>query len=368
MTDTPSILILHGNDEYAISGHIERICAGLGDSSTAEMNIARFDGRAGLDFEGLNTAVNAAPFLAPRRVMVLEHPVSAFAPARKKAVELQELSQPPATSPQQEDEKPQPGIATTRPEEDDQPDDHRPFSRKKFIDLLDKAQPTTTIILAEYDRLKGDHWLLKYASGNPCAGVHVYNLPTHMEMPRWIESETRKLGGKIEPGAAQRLSEMVGEDPRIAAQELGKLLTYVNYARPISMGDVDKVSIASAQGNIFDLVDALGQGDGNRAQHVLHTLLEDEEVFAIWGMVIRQFRLLLQARELLDAGKSPAEVQTVLGLHPYVAPKICNQARRFSLPALETIYHKLLEIDEGAKTSQVPLDLALDLLVADLAQ
>jgi DNA polymerase-3 subunit delta len=367
MTDSPSILILYGTDEFAISGHIQRICAGLGDSSTAEMNIARFDGRLGLDFEAFNTAVNAAPFLAPRRVVVLEHPVTAFAPSRKKVAELQEASQPPAGSSQPEEEKPRQAI-NKQPEVDDQPDDHRPFSRKKFIDLLDKAQPTTTIILAEYDRLKGDHWLLKYASVNPRAGVHVYNLPTHMEMPRWIESETRKLGGKIEPGAAARLSDMVGEDPRIAAQELDKLLTYVNNSRPISMADVDKVSIISAQGNIFELVDALGQGDGSRAQHVLHQLLEDEEAFALWGMVIRQFRLLLQAREMLDAGAGISQIQSALKLHEYVAPKVTGQARRFSLPALESIYHKLLEIDEGVKTSQVPLDLALDLLVVDLAQ
>ena len=37
------------------------------------------------------------------------------------------------------------------------------------------------------------------------------------------------------------------------------------------------------------------------------------------------------------------------------------------MPALESIYHKLLEIDKGAKTSQVPLDLALDTLVVSLA-
>ena len=81
MPETPSVLLLHGNDEFAISGHIEKLCAGLGDPSTADMNIARFDGRLGLDFEALNTAVNAAPFLAPRRVMVLVHPGSAFASA-----------------------------------------------------------------------------------------------------------------------------------------------------------------------------------------------------------------------------------------------------------------------------------------------
>jgi hypothetical protein len=51
-----------------------------------------------------------------------------------------------------------------------------------------------------------------------------------------------------------------------------------------------------------------------------------------------------------------------------VAQKVCNQAGHFSMPALESIYHKLLEIDEGAKTSQVPLDLALDAFIVELMQ
>ena len=324
MAETPSVLILHGNDEFAIAAHIARLCAGLGDPATADMNIARFDGRSGLDFEALNRAVNAAPFLAPRRVMVLEHPLAAFPSA-------------PA--------------------------------RKKLLDLLDKAQPSTTIALVEYEELKRDHWLLKWvgqAGGR--AGVHVYNMPKRMEMPRWIEAEAKKQAGKIDPDAAARLAEMVGQDTRIAAQELTKLLTYVNFERPIRLMDVEKVSIVSAQGSVFELVDALGLKDGKKAQHILHQLLEDEEAFELWGMVIRQFRLLLQARELLDEHASTFDVQNALGLRDFVAQKVCSQAGRFSMPALESIYHKLLEIDEGAKTSQVPLDLALDTLIVELMQ
>ena len=324
MSEAPSVLILHGNDEFAIAAHITKLCAGLGDPSTADLNIARFDGRAGLDFEALNTAVNAAPFLAPRRVMVLDHPIAAF-------------PSPPA--------------------------------RKKFLDLLDKAQPSTTIALVEYEELKRDHWLLKWAlQAGARAGVHVYNMPKRWEMPRWIEAEAKKQAGKIDPDAAARLSEMVGEDTRIAAQELTKLLTYVNFERPIRLLDVEKVSIVSAQGSVFELVDALGQNDGKKAQRVLHQLLEDEEAFELWGMVIRQFRLLLQAREMLDERASVPEIQKTLGLHEFVAQKVCKQAGRFSMSSLESIYHKLLEIDEGAKTSQVPLDLALDTLIVGLMQ
>jgi DNA polymerase-3 subunit delta len=193
-------------------------------------------------------------------------------------------------------------------------------------------------------------------------------MPKRWEMPHWIESEAKKQGGRIDPDAAARLSEMVGQDTRIAAQELTKLLTYVNFERPIRLLEVEKVSLVSAQGSVFELVDALGQNDGKKAQRVLHQLLEDEEAFELWGMVIRQFRLLLQARELLDDRATVPEIQKELGLHEFVAQKVSSQAGRFTMSALEAIYHKLLEIDEAAKTSQVPLDLALDTLIVDLMQ
>jgi DNA polymerase-3 subunit delta len=327
MPENPSVLLLHGNDELAIAGHIAKLHAGLGEASTADMNFARFDGRLGLDFEALNAAVNAAPFLASHRVMVLDHPGAAFL---------------------------------------------TPETRKKFIGLLENAQPGTTIVLVEYSELKRDHWLLKWvlapAQSGGRTGAHTYNMPKHWDMPRWIESEAKKQGGKIDPVAAARLSEMVGVDTRIAAQELTKLLTYVNFERPIHLVDVEKVSFVSAQASIFDLVDALGQKDGKKAQALLHQMLEDMDAMELWGMVIRQFRLLLQAREMLDERLRLPEIQKALGLHEYVAQKIYSQAGRFSISALESIYHKLLEIDEGAKTSQVPLDLALDVLIVELMQ
>ena len=322
MSESSSIILLHGTDEFAIASHLNELRAAMGDSSTAVMNIAQFDGHAGLDFEALNTAVNAIPFLAARRLVILAHPVAAFS---------------------------------------------SPALRKKFNTLLANLPPTTTLALAEYDFLKDDHWLSKWArSSMGKAKILVCMMPRRWEMTGWIQQETNKQGGKIEGQASGRLAEMVGEDTRIAAQEITKLLTYVNYARPVSLADVEQVSIVSAQGSVFDLVDALGTGNGQKAQKMLHQLLESEDPFSLWGMVIRQFRLLLLAREVIESGGSQKEVEKALGIHSYVAQKVYDQARRFTMSALESIYHKLLKIDEGAKTGQVPLDLALDMLVVEL--
>ena len=67
----------------------------------------------------------------------------------------------------------------------------------------------------------------------------------------------------------------------------------------------------------------------------------------------------------IEAGK--AEVEQALGVHAFVAGKAFDQAHRFTLPALEKIYHRLLEIDEAAKTGRMPLEVGMEILVVELA-
>jgi DNA polymerase-3 subunit delta len=129
---------------------------------------------------------------------------------------------------------------------------------------------------------------------------------------------------------------------------------------------VDLVSVVSAQQDVFVLVDALGHKNGQKAQKILLQLLQDEESFSIWGMVIRQFRLLLQTREVLDAGGRQAEIVQEMHVAPFVAGKLAEQARRFDMPGLETIYHRLLDLDESIKTGQMSIELALELFVVEL--
>jgi len=114
------------------------------------------------------------------------------------------------------------------------------------------------------------------------------------------------------------------------------------------------------------MVDALGNRNGRVAFAMLHRLLSHQDALSIFGMVVRQFRFLLQSREILDNGGGEADVVRLLKLHPYVARKFVAQAQRFTLPDLEAIYHRLLNIDIAAKSGQMDGELSLDLLIADL--
>ena len=312
------LLFLYGNDEYAIARRLDLLQSTLDKSN---MNTVRLDARTAGE-EELNTAVNAMPFLGEKRLVFLANPS-----ARSSD----------------------------------------PAKREKFARFLLAAPPSTLVVLYEavdWRDIK-KHWLVKRAEKGEFKAESFWT-PRGGEMTGWILNEAKSMGGTIEPPAARRLAEMVGENTRQAAQELTKLLTYVNAARPIRLADVEAVSVVTAQANIFAMVDALATGDGKVAQSLLHRLLEEEDAKDFWGMVIRQFRLLLLAREILDEHGSLQDAQSSIHEAAYSVEKAYNQARRFTMPALEKIYHRLLEMDEGAKTGEMPLDVALDVFVVEL--
>jgi DNA polymerase-3 subunit delta len=323
----PVIYILHGEDEFAISQHI----AGLREKQAdpAGMNFTSLDGR-NLSYDALVTASSAMPFLASRRIVLLTHPLAQF-------------NQEP--------------------------------SRQRFLDFLEKIPASTALVLVEYQPLTNDdmrkkgqiHWLEKWAqqAGNRVY-IKEYRTPVGSGMVDRIRQRARQLGGEFSLPAAGLLASLVGEDARLIDQEINKLLVYVNFQRPVQPDDVELLTASYGEGDIFEMVDALGSRDGNKAIAMLHRLLSRQDANSIFGMVIRQFRLLLLGKEILDSGGGGNDIASALKVHPYVARKVTAQARRFTQPDLEVIYHRLLSIDIATKSSEMDADLSLDLLIADL--
>jgi DNA polymerase-3 subunit delta len=121
--------------------------------------------------------------------------------------------------------------------------------------------------------------------------------------------------------------------------------------------------------SIFDLVDALGQRRTQRALELLHEQLHhNANEFYLLTMIARQYRMMLQVRDLGTRGMQTDAIQKQLGLHPYVTRKVSEQARNYSVEQLEAVLVKLLETDVSLKTSKLEPVLALDMLVVELTQ
>jgi DNA polymerase-3 subunit delta len=339
-TSKPSIYILHGDDSHEIERFTKMLVEKLGDVTTAEMNTTRLDGQHASQGD-LHGAIMAMPFLAERRLVILQHPF----PQSKAKTEQQ-----------------------------------------RFLQLLDSVPETTALVLIIEDQLKNTkvkgqwisswqvlndkHWLMKWAQTTD-QGLYIkdFSSPKQHALPNWILKEAKSQGGEFSLEAARTLVGHIGNDTRIARQEIEKLLTYVNFERPVEAEDVDLLTTSTGQVDVFELVDALATHKTSQALRCLHSLLDEQDPFSIFGMVIRQFRLLLLAREVLSTGGGPNEILKEISevRSSFVANKVANQAGGFALSQLDQIYHRLLEMDEAIKTSQLNIELALDIFIAEMA-
>ena len=110
---------------------------------------------------------------------------------------------------------------------------------------------------------------------------------------------------------------------------------------------------------------AIGSRHGRSAARLLQHKLDDgTDPFYLFAMIVRQFRLLIQVKELAEAGLNPQRIAQTIKIHNFVAGKLFQQSHNFSLEQLESIYAHLLEIDVGVKTGKTDMVTALDLLVA----
>jgi len=314
------ILFLYGTDEFAISRRLSEIAS---KTDKDGMNTSRLEARLTSE-EDLNNAVNSMPFLSDKRLVILANPSQKFT-----------VGEP----------------------------------RKKFTAFLSNIPETTLLVMTETVEPKEaeKHWLVKWTSKTESAKAEALMAPKPRDMSGWIVNEMKRQGGKMSSEAAGKLSELVGADTRQAAQEIAKVLAYVNWARPVEVQDVAAVCVSTAEVDIFAFVDSLAAGDGKQSQSMLRKMLEEQDAFAIFPMIIRQFRLLIQAREIVEARGMVQDVQEALGVHPFVAGKVYQQAGRFTMRTLESIYRRLLKMDEAAKTSAMPLDMALEMFVVELA-
>jgi DNA polymerase-3 subunit delta len=353
MTDTvnspdtlPLVTLLFGDDHQALHDRVNSLIELMGDPSMADMNIQRLDGAASnTRVEDVRTAAYTLPFLTSRRMVILENSASLMKADSAREKFLQMLGSLPEST------------ALVLVQDDTWLPSGNQRGWKLIYDYKDKGK-TKIHPLLEWARVAG-----------PKTKIEICRLPALNAMPGWITSEVKRQGGRITPQAASALAAIIGSDTGQGRQEITKLLSYVDFKRPIEPEDIHELTAPGGQADVFVMVDALAMGDARQALRHLGRLLEEQDAISLYAMVVRQYRMILMAREALQNGvTSDTAVGQLLGIHPFPASKALNQARRYSLDSLKRIYHRLLEIDRMTKTGQMDLEVALQTFVAEMGR
>ena len=328
---TPTYYIFHGDDDLRIEEEVGKLIAKFGDSANAGLNTAEYDGTATPVTEVLGSAMSF-PFLADKRLVIVKDLLTYI--TRKGAGE----------------------------------------TGKKALQLLSEQLPAlpewARVVFVERGKLPDTHKILKMAREAGGNGFEkAFMVPK--DSSGWIAKRAHDYGVQMEPEAAAALASVTGPDLRRADNELLKLISYVNGERPITDADVALLTPYVAEASLFEMVDSLAEGRANRAAALARRLLDQQEdIFSLFGMIIRQFRLLILTKEHLNSGGSrdKNEIARVIGAHPFAAEKLSQQARRFTLSQLEQIYRSLHEYDVKMKTGGIEPELALDLFIMALAK
>jgi DNA polymerase III subunit delta len=318
--------VYYGKDEPRLKDALDAFLAEWSDPAMADLNLTRLDGTS-IQLGDIESMAGALPFLSDTRVVLVED--LSGANNGKEIIEAL------------------PDVLAALPDS----------TRLVFVETGLNASAESS---SAQKRLKSRQSVLKklinVVEADSRGKIEAFDMPKNPT--GWIEDRAAHYGADIMPAAARELAERIGENLVLADMEIVKLATYAGSNRPIAVEDVQELTPYTPDANIFYMVDAMGQRRGDVALRLLRQLIEDgDEPLRLYGMIVRQYRLLLLLKEQLDAGQTVRSAAKTLDLHPYVAEKLGAQVRNYSLATLERIYRYLLEFDLAMKGQSVqPID------------
>jgi DNA polymerase-3 subunit delta len=330
------IYILYGSDRFTRDEQVRGLKRRMREGPAGDFNLTELAGQE-LGLNEVRAAADALPFLADRRLVVVEGLLGRLAGAAKPSARRGKSAK------------------TAQPTRDDR-------ALEELLSYLGKLPPTTALVLVE-DQL--DPRIVAGRIPADRAHVRAYERPRPNELARWIDRRVKHYHGTMEAAAARQLARLAPEDLALLDNEIRKLVTYVG-DRAVSLADVELLS-TTPDVTIFGLLDALANGErGSALSHLRSLFTRNERPEAIVPQIAAALRRMVQARELLDQGTRGPDLQRRLGVHPFVAEKTEQQARGYRIDQLEAALRLLLRTDRAIKTGEAEPELALELFIADL--
>lgn len=189
----------------------------------------------------------------------------------------------------------------------------------------------------------------------------------------WLRGEVRKRGVKMTRAAAAALVDRTNGDRGALAGTLEKLSLYAAGAS-VDERVIEQMTPPSHEATIFNLVDAVAEGRLADAMQALNAVRAAGEADPrILHMLARQFRLIVIARDVIDSGGGPPQIQNAAGLRTsWQAERLQRQARRYAAGDADAALARMLEADAAIQDYRrddggLPEELAVELLVAELA-
>ena len=180
----------------------------------------------------------------------------------------------------------------------------------------------------------------------------------------WLAGMVKKEGKQIKESTARYLLAKTGTDMENLEKEMEKLFSYTLGQTEITVQDVDEICTTQVTNKIFDMVEAVAAKQQKQALDYYYDLLAlKEPPMRILYLLSRQFKLLMEVKELSGRGYDKPQIAKTAGLHPFVAGKYIKQCRSFSKEELRSIMEEAANTEEMVKTGRLNDRMSVELFI-----
>ena len=180
----------------------------------------------------------------------------------------------------------------------------------------------------------------------------------------WIAGNVKKEERQIKESTARYLISLVGTDMENLEKEMEKLFSYTLGKSEITIQDIDDICTSQVTNQIFAMVEAVAAKQQKKALDYYYDLLAlKEPPMRILYLLSRQFKLLMEVRDLAGKGFDKSQIAKTVGLHPFVVGKYMQQCRDFSETELRSILEDAADTEEMVKTGRLNDMMSVELFI-----
>ena len=170
---------------------------------------------------------------------------------------------------------------------------------KTLCDYIGRVPPSTCLVFeceTPDKRKKLCQTLMKLP------GAVSFDALSDARLTQWMNQTLRPFGKKMDANTCARLAFTSGRDLTMLSGELQKLAAYVGERETITAEDVEQIATHTAECTVFAMVDALVDGQAERAFSLLNVLLESgEQRIGVLALITRQYRQMMYVKDMQES-------------------------------------------------------------------
>ncbi len=236
-----------------------------------------------------------------------------------------------------------------------------------FSEWLDSLPETAAVIFSENEIDKRNKLYKKVSEIGRAVEL---SQPDGAARASFVQSILKKNRIQITKRAYDLLMERLSGSLDQITNEMDKLAAYAGEEGSVRETDIRSIITESTEIRVFDLTDALSEGNAAKAFEIYEGLIREKEPpMRLLFLISRQFSQLFSVKSLAKEGIRDDEMSRILGIRsPYVVKRLRRIADRFTESRLKQCLELAASSEQDVKTGDLQEFTALEMLMVELLE